>query len=156
PGTPSSRAARPSVDLDVAMRRPPRQAHPGMKRAEMISVGGLVLVAIVAMGLVVVAVVVWQAERSTSVAATSSQVAQPGVVSSPPAVVPPPMPPRGTASDQGTFIKQAVFADGRLWLLNASGNLSTISPGVPQRNDAGVKGVLDLCRREDAPIVVAC
>ena len=55
------------------------------------------------------------------------------------------------------FLKRAVFADGRLWVLSDAGELSSIEEGDNKRvEEALPEPVLDLCQRGGSLLVVTC
>jgi hypothetical protein len=58
---------------------------------------------------------------------------------------------------QDTFIRSAVYADGRLWLLTDAGALSTIAEGGDTRTDVPLpEPALDLWRQDGRAAVVTC
>lgn len=56
---------------------------------------------------------------------------------------------------QEAFLKRAVFADGRLWILSDAGKLSHISEGQDTRIEEPLPGpALDLCVQDAQPVVI--
>ncbi|HLK92820.1 MAG TPA: hypothetical protein VKZ18_23205 [Polyangia bacterium] len=63
-----------------------------------------------------------------------------------------PAPPR-----QEAFLKRAVYAEGRLWLLSDSGQLSSLAEHDAHRAAEALPGaVADVCRRADAVVALTC
>src|SRR5581483_1805106 len=54
-----------------------------------------------------------------------------------------------------SFIQRAIFAEGRLWILSASGHLSSIAPddSAPRRENLP-EPAYDLCALENRPLVI--
>jgi hypothetical protein len=60
-------------------------------------------------------------------------------------------------SDDAWFIKRAVFAEGQLWLLSDTGELSSVDEGARAREVEKLpQAPLDLCLRGGSPMVVTC
>ena len=60
-------------------------------------------------------------------------------------------------SGQESFLKRAVFSDGRLWLLSDAGELSSIVDGQDTRIEAGLpQPALDICVRQGHLEAVTC
>jgi len=58
---------------------------------------------------------------------------------------------------QESFLTRAVLADGRLWVLSDSGDLSSISEGSDVRGEGNLpEPALDLCLRDGYPAVITC
>ena len=58
---------------------------------------------------------------------------------------------------QESFLKRAVFAEGRLWLLSDGGELSSLAEHDAHRAQEKLPGsVVDVCRRADALVAVTC
>jgi hypothetical protein len=56
---------------------------------------------------------------------------------------------------QESFLKRAVFAEGRLWVLSYAGDLSSVTEGHDTRAaEALPEKALDLCVREGRPVVI--
>lgn len=54
-------------------------------------------------------------------------------------------------------IERAVFADGRLWLLTDSGQLSSVQENQDQRVEESLpQPTLELCRQDGAPVAITC
>jgi len=52
-------------------------------------------------------------------------------------------------------VRRAVFADGRLWMLNEAGTVMTLAPGERTLRAETIPGhVLDMCKREDRPVLL--
>ncbi|MHC1728162.1 MAG: hypothetical protein AB9866_19515 [Syntrophobacteraceae bacterium] len=59
--------------------------------------------------------------------------------------------------DQESFLRRAVFADGRLWLLSDAGELSSIVEGNDSRTDSGLSDpVADICVQSGHLEAITC
>jgi len=62
-----------------------------------------------------------------------------------------------TRAEQESFIRRAVFADGRLWLLSDAGRLSSIADGGDSQVEAILpESVLDLWSQGGQPAIITC